>query len=72
VKAKSAIPKWAVILIFVAIAIGTFLFWQRGKVKTSATTAAIPEKSIAVLPLRKSKPQIPTTPTLPMASRTRF
>jgi TolB-like protein/Flp pilus assembly protein TadD len=52
--AKSAIPKWALIggtiLILIVIAVGSFLFWQRGKVKTSATTAAIPEKSIAVLP----------------------
>ena len=47
---KSSIPKWAAILIVIVIAIGSFLFWQRGKVKTSATTAAIPEKSIAVLP----------------------
>jgi TolB-like protein/class 3 adenylate cyclase/Flp pilus assembly protein TadD len=33
-----------------ALALGSFLFWQRGKPKTSATTSAIPEKSIAVLP----------------------
>jgi len=45
---KSAIPKWAAILIVIAIAIGSFLFWQRSK--TSATTSAIPDKSIAVLP----------------------
>src|SRR6266404_4288930 len=51
-----AIPKWALfgaailILILILIAVGSFLFWQRGKPKTSATTAAIPEKSIAVLP----------------------
>src|SRR5438552_7878034 len=47
---KSSIPKWAAILIVIAIAIGSFLFWQRQKPKTTATTAAIPEKSIAVLP----------------------
>src|SRR5438445_12965216 len=50
---KSTIPKWApigaAILMLTAIA-GGFLFWQRGKAKTSAITAAIPEKSIAVLP----------------------
>jgi TolB-like protein/class 3 adenylate cyclase/Tfp pilus assembly protein PilF len=46
--AKSAIPKWAAILIVIAIAIGSFLFWQRSK--TSATTSAIPDKTIAVLP----------------------
>ena len=39
---------FAAILILVAIAVGCFLFWQRSK--TSATTSAIPEKSIAVLP----------------------
>src|SRR6266446_1037085 len=51
---KSAIPKWALIgasvFILVAIAFGSFLFWQRGKPKTSAVTSPIPEKSIAVLP----------------------
>jgi TolB-like protein len=47
---KNAIPKWTAILILVGIAAGGFLFWQRGKPKTSALTAAIPEKSIAVLP----------------------
>jgi TolB-like protein/class 3 adenylate cyclase/cytochrome c-type biogenesis protein CcmH/NrfG len=35
--------------IIAALAWGGFLFWQRGKPKTSATTSA-PEKSIAVLP----------------------
>jgi TolB-like protein/Tfp pilus assembly protein PilF len=39
-----------VALIVIAIAVGGFPFWQRGKPKTSASTAAIPEKSIAVLP----------------------
>src|SRR5207249_2497526 len=33
-----------------ALIIGSFLFWQRQKPKNSATTLAIPEKSIAVLP----------------------
>src|SRR5207253_10926440 len=47
---KSAIPKWTAILILVAIAVGGFLFWQRGKPKSSAAGSAIPEKSIAVLP----------------------
>ena len=51
---KSAIPKWALIgapvFILIAIAFGSFLFWQRGKPKTSAVTLPIPEKSIAVLP----------------------
>ena len=47
---KSAIQKWMAILIFVAIAVGGFLFWQRGKPKSSAANSAIPEKSIAVLP----------------------
>jgi TolB-like protein/Tfp pilus assembly protein PilF len=45
---KSAIPKWAPIGAAILILIAGFLFWQRGKAKTS--TAAIPEKSIAVLP----------------------
>jgi len=47
---KSAIPKWTAILILLAIAVGGFLFWQRGKPKSSAAGSAIPEKSIAVLP----------------------
>src|SRR6266576_13829 len=47
---KSSIPKWAAILIVIAVAIGSFLFWQRQKPKTTAVTPAIPEKSIAVLP----------------------
>src|SRR5207245_2636895 len=47
---KSAIPKWTAILILVAIAVGGFLFWQRGKPKSSAAGSAIPEKSIAGLP----------------------
>jgi hypothetical protein len=47
---KSVIPKWALIgaAILILIAVGCFLFWQRSK--TSATTSAIPDKSIAVLP----------------------
>jgi TolB-like protein/Tfp pilus assembly protein PilF len=52
-RAKPVIPKWtaiAAILILAAIAIGCFLFWQRGKPKTSAPASVIPEKSIAVLP----------------------
>ncbi len=52
-RAKSAIPKWALIgaaiLILAAIAFG-FLFWQRQTLKTSAPTSLIQEKSIAVLP----------------------
>ena len=45
---KSAIPKWVPIGAAILILIAGFLFWQRGKSKTA--TAAIPEKSIAVLP----------------------
>src|SRR5207248_5127491 len=37
-------------LAVVALAFATFLFWQRAKPKTSAVTAPIPEKSVAVLP----------------------
>jgi hypothetical protein len=37
-------------LIIAALAIGSFLFWQQQKPKSSAITSAIPEKSIAVLP----------------------
>jgi adenylate cyclase len=47
---KSAISKWAPIGAAILILIAGFLFWQRGKAKTS--TAAIPEKSIAVLPFQ--------------------
>jgi TolB-like protein/Tfp pilus assembly protein PilF len=45
---KSAIPQWAAILIVIAIALGSFLFWQRQK--PNAFASSIPEKSIAVLP----------------------
>src|ERR1700720_2444653 len=45
---KSAIPKWVPIGAAILILIAGFLFWQRGKAKTS--TAAIQEKSIAVMP----------------------
>jgi TolB-like protein/Tfp pilus assembly protein PilF len=45
---KPAIPKWAPIGAAILILIAGFLFWQREKPKTP--TAAIPEKSIAVLP----------------------
>ena len=41
-------PSIAAILILVAIA--SFVFWQRGKPKTSAPASVILEKSIAVLP----------------------
>src|SRR6266478_4522762 len=47
---KSSIPQWAAILIVIAIAMGSFLFWQRQKPKPSAFASPIPEKSIAVLP----------------------
>src|SRR6266853_4007509 len=51
---KSASPKWPLIgaaaLIVIAIADGSFLFWQRQKPKPSAFASSIPEKSIAVLP----------------------
>ena len=50
-RAKPVIPKWTAIgAILILIAIATFLFWQRGKPKTSAPASVIPEKSIAVLP----------------------
>src|SRR6266705_6341675 len=50
-RAKAVIPKWTAIgAILILIAIATFLFWQRGKQKTSAPASVIPEKSIAVLP----------------------
>src|SRR5438034_4812408 len=49
--AKPVIPKWtAIAAILILIAIATFLFWQRGKPKTSSPLSVIPEKSIAVLP----------------------
>src|SRR5882724_8129693 len=40
----------AACLAVAALAVATFLFWQRAKPKTSAVTAPIPEKSIAVMP----------------------
>ena len=50
-RAKPVIPKWtAIAAILILVAIATFLFWQRGKPKTSAPASVIPEKSIAVLP----------------------
>jgi TolB-like protein len=42
--------KYLFIASAILILIAGFIFWQRGKTKTSAPTAAIPEKSIAVLP----------------------
>jgi hypothetical protein len=71
-RAKPVIPKWTAIgAILILIAIATFLFWQRGKPKTSAPASVIPEKSIAVLPFANQSRDL-TTPTLPTASRTRF
>jgi class 3 adenylate cyclase len=40
----------AVCVAIAALAIGSFLFWQQQKPKSSALASAIPEKSIAVLP----------------------
>src|SRR5262249_49068618 len=40
----------AAAVLIAALLIGGFLFWQQKKPKTSAVPAAIPEKSIAVLP----------------------
>jgi hypothetical protein len=49
-RAKPVIPKWTAIgAILILIATATFLFWQRGKPKTSAPASVIPEKSIASL-----------------------
>jgi TolB-like protein/tetratricopeptide (TPR) repeat protein len=52
---KSAISKWpligaAVLILIAVLVIGSFLFWQQQKPKSSAIASAIPEKSIAVLP----------------------
>jgi TolB-like protein/Tfp pilus assembly protein PilF len=52
---KSAISKWpligaAVLILIAVLVIGSFLFWQRQKPKSSVIASAIPEKSIAVLP----------------------
>src|SRR5438552_2558027 len=51
---KSAISRWALLgaaaLILVAVAAGSFLFWQRQKPGPPTATSAIPEKSIAVMP----------------------
>src|SRR5438477_2325243 len=48
---KSVIPKWtligAAVLTLIAAAFGSFLFWQRWKPKTSASTSVIQEQSIA-------------------------
>jgi TolB-like protein/class 3 adenylate cyclase/Tfp pilus assembly protein PilF len=40
----------AACLTVAALAVATFLFWQRHEPKTSAATLGIPEKSIAVMP----------------------
>jgi TolB-like protein len=37
-------------VLIAALAVGSFLFWQRQKPRTSAVVSAVPEKSIAVLP----------------------
>src|SRR5438309_67823 len=42
----------ALCVLIAALAVSTFLFWQRQKPKTSATALAIPEKSIAVMPFQ--------------------
>src|SRR5437899_4279709 len=52
---KSAISKWpligaAVLILIAVLVIGSFLFWQQQKPKSSAIASAIPEKSIAVMP----------------------
>src|SRR5438094_3785084 len=52
---KSAISKWpligaAVLVLIAVLVIGSFLFWQQQKPKSSAIASAIPEKSIAVMP----------------------
>jgi TolB-like protein len=52
---KPAIPKWplvgaAVLILIAVLAIGSFLFWQQQKPKSSVLASAIPEKSIAVMP----------------------
>src|SRR6202047_1696102 len=52
---KSAISKWlligaAVLILIAVLVIGSFLFWQQQKPKSSVIASAIPEKSIAVLP----------------------
>src|SRR6266576_4339479 len=46
----------AAILIILGIVFGSFLFWQRGKPKTSAPASVIPTKSIAVLPFTDLSP----------------
>ena len=60
-QAKSAIPKWALtgaaISILIAIAFGSFLFWQRGKTKTSAVASADSGKEHCGVALRKCDPQ---------------
>jgi TolB-like protein/Tfp pilus assembly protein PilF len=48
-----AIAKWMAVSAAVLVsvfALGSFLFWQREKLKTAGITSAISEKSIAVLP----------------------
>ena len=52
---KSAISKWpligaAVLILIAVLVIGSFLFWQQQKPKSSAIASATPEKSIAVMP----------------------
>src|SRR5882724_8107253 len=40
----------ALCVLIAALAVGSFLFWQRQKPRMSAVVSAVPEKSIAVLP----------------------
>src|SRR5438105_6702751 len=42
----------AACLAVAALAVATFLFWQRHEPKTSAATLGIPEKSVAVMPFQ--------------------
>ena len=49
-RARSRKPVLIIAACLAALAVATFLFWQRQTSKTSALTSTVPEKSVAVLP----------------------
>lgn len=49
-KSRKPLAIIATCVALAALAIGTFLFWQRQRPKTSTPASGVPEKSVAVLP----------------------
>jgi TolB-like protein/class 3 adenylate cyclase/Flp pilus assembly protein TadD len=49
-KSRKSLLVIATCVAIAVLAVGTFIFWQQQKLKTSALTSGVPEKSVAVLP----------------------